>query len=89
MAHELANIYILWISRLRWLTKGCTYEGNHVLAIFKEPENYESLKNALADIIEEVESLTNVDINGTTYNIEYFIGGDWKFFALITGKCWP
>ena len=67
--------------------KACTYEGNHVLAIFKEPENYESFKNALADIIEEVESLTNVDINGTTYNIEYFTGGDWKLLALITGKC--
>ena len=32
-----------------------SYEGNHILAVFKEPESYDSLKNALADIIEEVE----------------------------------
>ena len=32
-----------------------SYEGNHILTVFKEPKSYDSLKNALADIIEEVE----------------------------------
>ena len=36
-------------------SKAYTYEGNHVLAIFKEPENYESLGNSLQDITAEVE----------------------------------
>ena len=66
--------------------KACTYEGNHVLAIFKEPEDYESLKNALADIIKDVENLSSIDINGISYSIEYYIGGDWKFLALITDE---
>ena len=32
-------------------SKAYTYEGNHVLAILKEPENYKSLRNSLQDII--------------------------------------
>ena len=32
--------------------------GNHILAVFKQPESYEYLKNALEDIIQEVEGRT-------------------------------
>ena len=28
--------------------RACSYEGNHVLAVFKEPEKYDTVKNALA-----------------------------------------
>ena len=31
--------------------------GNHILAVFKQPESYDSLKLALADIIAEVKEL--------------------------------
>ena len=31
--------------------------GNHILAVFKQPESYEYLKLALADITDEVQHL--------------------------------
>ena len=34
-----------------------SYEGNHVLAVFKTPEKYTFLKMALEDIIKDVERL--------------------------------
>lgn len=59
-------------------------EGNHSLAIFREPETYESLQHALEDIITEVDSLDSIEVGGTEFEIEYL--GDWKFLALVTGK---
>lgn len=59
--------------------------GNHCVAIFKEPESYEALKSALYDIVADVESLTTIDVNGMTFDVEYYLGGDWKFLAMVTG----
>ena len=28
----------------------------------------------------------SIEVDGTMYKIEYFLGGDWKFLALATGK---
>lgn len=56
-----------------------------ILAVVKEPEQYESMEKALADIIDEVGTLTTIEVNGTEFNIEYFMGGDWKFLAMATG----
>ena len=70
-------------------SKVYSYEGNHVLAVFKEPEDYESLKNTLEDIIAEVERLTVIELDGIEYSIQYYLGGDWKFLALVTGESTP
>ena len=59
--------------------------GNHCLAIFKEPESYTSMQECLKDIREEAESLTSITIDGVTFEIEYYLGGDWKFLAMATG----
>ncbi len=59
--------------------------GNHCLAIFKEAETYESLKAALQDIASDIKSLLTIDVNGMTLEVEYYLGGDWKFLALATG----
>ena len=60
-------------------------DGNHVLAILKVPESYESLANALEDIRREVCELKKIEVDANTYEIIYFLGGDWKFLALATG----
>ena len=39
--------------------KVCSCEGNHILAIFKEPEKYKSVKQAIIAITSEVEKLTH------------------------------
>ena len=60
-------------------------EGNHILAIVKKPENYECLFKALEDIRKDVKRVTTVVIESTIYNLMYYLGGDWKFLATITG----
>ena len=58
------------------------YEGNHTLAVLKEPENYESLAKGLEDIRLEVERLKQIVVDGQTYDVVYFLGGDWVFGAV-------
>lgn len=60
-------------------------EGNHTLAILKEPEKYQSQKDALEDICDEVKRLEEITVDGHTYKINFYLGGEWKFLALITG----
>ena len=67
-------------------TKACSAQGNHSIAIFKVSEsNYDALCEAMQDIITEAKEQTNITINGNTYNIEYYLGGDMKFLALVCG----
>ena len=56
--------------------------GNHCIGIFKEPENYTSMSLCLKDIVEEMEAIT---VGDTCFDIDYFLGGDWKFLAMATG----
>ena len=65
--------------------KAYSAAGNHCIAIIKETESYDSLKLALQNIIEDVQTLTSITINGSSYSIEYYLGGDWKFLAMVTG----
>ena len=60
-------------------------QGNYLLAIVRCPENNKSLKVALADLIEEFEGLTSVDVNGRSIAIEKYLGGDLKFLNQIMG----
>lgn len=59
--------------------------GNHILAILKEPEIYESLKNGLSDIQTEVKDLETIEQNGIQFKIVYYLGGDLKFLPIATG----
>ena len=65
--------------------QACSAAGNHILAVFKQPESYNCLKLALEDIIKEVEELMEVHVNGIDFKIVYYLGGDWKFLAMVTG----
>ena len=40
----------------------------------------------MQDIIEEVERLKFIEVDGNNYEIEYYMGGDWKYLAVVTGK---
>ena len=59
--------------------------GNHCIAIFKESESYDSLKLCLQDTIRDVKQLTRISVGEIEFEIMYFLGGDWKFLAMITG----
>ena len=55
--------------------------GNHAIAIVKAPEKYESLKSALANVIKDVNQLSDagwIEVDGKRLNLEFFLGGDYK-----------
>ena len=60
-------------------------DGNYCLAIFRQKESYDEMKTALSDI-RQIENLSSIQVNDLIFDIVYFLGGDWKFLALVTGK---
>ena len=58
---------------------------NHTLVILKATESYNKLKTGLSDLTEEMEEMQQIEYQGKTIEIEYFLAGDWKFLALVTG----
>ena len=58
---------------------------NHCVAIFKATENYDDMKLCLQDIVKDVETIETITVREQEFAIDYFIGGDWKFLAMITG----
>jgi hypothetical protein len=65
--------------------KAMAADGNHLVAVIKVPENYSNLCGALVDIRNEVESLSNISVGNEVFDIEWFLGGDWKFLACVCG----
>ena len=59
--------------------------GSHPIAIIKSTEKFENLSLNLQNIIEEASTLKEIHINGITFEIELFLGGDWKFLAMVCG----
>ena len=60
-------------------------KDNHVLAILKTTESYDNLDDSLSDLTAEMTKLSKVKVGGKHYNIEYFLGADWKFLACVCG----
>ena len=60
--------------------------GDQCIEIFKVCESdYSALYEALQDIIIEASDLKYITIKGKKYDIEYLLGGDMKFLALVSG----
>ena len=64
--------------------KAMSGKGNYCLGIVKMDENFESL-SAFHDLVEEMENLSEIQINDKIYTCEYYLGGDWKFLACVCG----
>ncbi len=56
-----------------------------MLGIFKLKESYKTLKIALQEIINDLEQIKTVTIDGVTFKIEWTLGGDLKWLATIRG----
>ena len=63
--------------------KAMTEKGNYVLAILKTNEDYDTLRDSLLNLRNEMSSLQSISVNDQSYNVEYFLGGDWKFLACV------
>ena len=65
--------------------KAYSVEGKYPIAILKIKEDYEHLCNELRDIREEIENTKSITFRGVKCDIEWFLGGDWKFLAMACG----
>ena len=43
------------------------------------------MKKCLKDIVREVESITSPTVGEHTFEVKFYLGGDWKFLAMVTG----
>ena len=59
--------------------------GNHTVALLNTGENYTDLSESLEDIRDEIQHLKSITLDGAQYGIEFFLGADWKFLALVVG----
>ena len=59
--------------------KAMSERGNYCLAIIKVKEDYDDLRNSLSDICKEMRELKEVFIDGKVIQLDYYLGGDWKF----------
>ena len=60
--------------------------GNYTLGIFEiENEQHGSLTECFKELIEEFESLSEIEVYNRKVKIVYYFGADWKFLAVILG----
>ena len=62
--------------------------GNHTFAIVKGSESYETLQDSFGMIFQEINNLIQVGeitINNSRLNLEFFLGGDYKFLLIMMG----
>ena len=60
-------------------------KGNYVIAVIKTKDDYEGIRVSLSDLRDEMKNLTSITCDGRTFEIEYFLSGDWKFLATVCG----
>ena len=64
-----------------------TVTGNFSLGTFWiKTEDYDDIKIALKEIIDELQDMTTINVDGIEYSLEFYLGGDLKFFAIILGN---
>ena len=57
---------------------------NHTIAVVNMPE-YDLLKAALDPLLSEIKellALKMVQVGGKSYELEFYLGGDWKVMSL-------
>jgi len=60
--------------------------GNFSLGIFLiKSESYDEIKESLAEILDILSELKKINIDANEYDIEFWLGGDLKFLALVLG----
>ena len=63
-------------------------KGNHTIAVVKGKEDYNTLRQSFADVFKDINSLISkkkMEVGGKSINLEFFLGGDYKFILLMMG----
>lgn len=61
------------------------FRGNELLALIYGSEEYNLLKSTLRNVIRDQKSITTVDVNGISYTIDWYLGGDYKWILMVCG----
>ncbi|KAJ7384006.1 hypothetical protein OS493_024017 [Desmophyllum pertusum] len=62
--------------------------GNHTIAVVKGSEKYSTLKESFGTVFNEINETIkqgHITVNDSMYNVEFFLGGDYKFLLLMMG----
>ena len=61
--------------------------GNYTVCIFRAPESYECMSVCLQDVIKDVEliSKNGIKVDGDNFEVDFYLGADWKFLATVCG----
>lgn len=87
MTHS-SNFVIFSFSLLQKTDDVMSAKGNHTIAVVKGTEKYETLKESFKNVFDEINALNRdkkLTIDGKDYNVELFLGGDYKFILIILG----
>ncbi|CAB4029215.1 Hypothetical predicted protein [Paramuricea clavata] len=63
-------------------------KGNHTIAVVKGKEDYVVLKNCFKDVLSDTNDMVRekkIDLGEDIVNLEFFLGGDYKFILLMMG----
>lgn len=66
-------------------TNSAAFHGNNIILLLYGTETYDFLKHTLQELKQQMEDLNHVIIKGETYQLDYFLGGDYKWLLLILG----
>ena len=83
-----SNYILLSFALIQTGNKVMSAGGNHTIAVVKGSESYKTLKESFQHSFEEINTLIGkktIKINDTTYDLEFFLGGDYKFLLLVMG----
>ena len=61
--------------------KAMSADGNHLIAVIREAENYDKLAQSLADISKDASSLKQISLGTLNFETEWLLGGYWKSLA--------
>ena len=81
MTHS-SNFVIFFFSLLQKTDDVTSGRGNHTVAVVRGLKKYEALKESFKDVFSDINALnssTKLTIDGKSYNVELFLGGDYKF----------
>ena len=57
------------------------HAGNHTFAVVRGMENYHLLKDGFKPVLQEIQELIKkkvVEVKGEIYELDFFLGGDYK-----------
>lgn len=83
-----SNFILISFTLLQSTDDMMTAKGNHTIGVVNGKEDYDTLKRCFKDIFADINELVQdkkIDLDGKEINLEFFLGGDYKFILLMTG----